>query len=783
MKKRVLIFVLIASFIRISAQSLPAEMHFSPDGRTLISGKQAPSGLYDSTLIREFRLNFSQSNYWQQMTANYATRTPIPASLSVDGLTLDSVGVGFKGNTSYQGVQNSQKKSFNITTDDYIDNQELMNYSTLNLNNAYQDESFLREVFYLHQIRKHIPAAKANFVHLFINEQDWGLYPNVQQLNKDFIEQWFYSNDGANFRAHVRTAGGPGGGPGGGSAQWGDGTAGLNYLGTDTALYQEGYTLKSSDIDSSWQHLVNGCYELNTIPANQLSSDLPQHLDIDRTLWFLASEIAFSDDDSYIFKGKMDYYVYFDPETRRLTPLEFDGNSVMAPNATTWSPFYNVNNVNYPLLNRLLTNPEYRQRYLAHLRVIIQDELNPVQCNAVLDNYKTQIDALVEADPKKLYTYTQFLSEVEALKSWIGSRNTYLNSNSEVAQQGPQINYVKYINSEGEEWSAPTENTEVNVQAQINLNNAVFGVYLYYSNQLTGIFEKVAMVDDGAHNDGAPGDGIFGASIGENSAGTYVRFYVEAVANNAQKSVSYLPRGAEHDVFVYQVRSNTSSVSGPVINEIMASNSAGASDQMGEYDDWIELYNNSSNAIDISGFYLTDNALNLDKWEIPAGTILPANGYLIFWADEDSSQGENHCNFKLSSLGESVMLFDADLNLVDSLNFGVEQTDVAFARIPNGTGNFVHQAPTFNTHNENGSSGINSAVSNHITLYPVPARERLHIKTDALSGESYAVFDAVGTLIYKGFLQSDTEINTSEWASGVYLLKVGSYTQRFTVQR
>jgi hypothetical protein len=676
-------------------------------------------------------------------------------------------------------VQNSQKKSFNIKTEEYITGQDIYGYSTLNLNNAFQDESFLREVFYLHQIKKHIPAAKANFVHLFINDQDWGIYPNIQQLNKDFIEQWFFSNDGANFRAHVRTASGPGGG---GGPQWGDGTAGLNYLGADTALYQTKYTLKSSDIDSSWQHLVDGCYALNNIPANQLTTDLPPELDIDRALWFLASEIAFSDDDSYVFKGKMDYYVYYDPETQRLTPIEFDGNSVMAANATNWSPFYNVNNVNYPLLNRLLNNPEYRQRYLAHLRVLIQDELNPVQCNAILDNYKSQIDALVNADPKKLYTYAQFLSEVESLKTWVSNRYSYLNSNAEVAQQGPEINFVKYSNSEGTEWASPAENTEVMIQAQINISNAILGVNLYYSDALIGTFVRTPMFDDGTHNDGLAGDGLFGASIPGNAAGTYVRFYVEAVANDVQKSVSYLPRGAEHDVFVYQVKSNNSEVSGPVINEIVASNSLGASDQMGEHDDWIELYNNSANPVDLSGFFLSDNILNLDKWEIPSGTILPANGYLIFWADEDSSQGWNHCNFKLSSLGESIMLFDAQLQLVDSLNFGAEQTDVAFARIPNGSGNFVHQAPTFNANNENGTSGIETSVSDNLVLFPVPAHQRLHIRTPLLSGETYTVFDLVGSKKASGILQNDTELNTSEWASGMYFLKTRLSVQRFSIQ-
>lgn len=290
------------------------------------------------------------------------------------------------------------------------------------------------------------------------------------------------------------------------------------------------------------------------------------------------------------------------------------------------------------------------------------------------------------------------------------------------------------------------------------------------------------MFDDGMHNDMGAGDGLFGANIPGFAAGTYMRFYVEAIANNAQKSVSYLPRGAEHDVFVYQVKSNNSSVVGPVINEIVASNSSGASDQLGEYDDWIELYNNSSNAVDLSGFFLSDNILNLDKWEIPAGSILPANGYMIFWADEDSSQGLNHCNFKLSSLGESVMLFDADLNLVDSLNFGAQQTDVAFARVPNGTGTFVHQAPTFNANNENNTSVMAELLSAELFLFPVPARDRLHIRASSISYETFTIFDVVGNIITTGKLQNDTELNTSAWASGVYFLKSGSRVQRFSVQ-
>lgn len=288
-----------------SAQTPPAEMHFSPDGHQLLTGNMVETGLYDESIVRTFEFTFTQSNYWTLLTQNYASKTNLLGTLKVDGVTYDSVGIRFKGNTSYQMTGSSQKKSFNITTDFVKEDQDVMGYSTLNLNNSFQDASFMREFYYLHQIRKHIPAAKASYIRLLINGVNWGVYPNVQQVNKDLIKEWFMTNDGTNWRADAPTSGGGGGG---GGAQWGDGTAALNYLGTDTASYKQYYTLKATEKDNCWNDLVVTCDKLNNTAVANLPTALPAYLDIDRTLWFLASEIAFTDDDSYVYKGKMDYY-------------------------------------------------------------------------------------------------------------------------------------------------------------------------------------------------------------------------------------------------------------------------------------------------------------------------------------------------------------------------------------------------------------------------------------------------------------------------------------------
>src|SRR5688572_9485707 len=163
LKLTVLVWLLL-SFSGIVAQTLPDEMYLTPDGRQLKSGGLQHQGLYNDSIVKSIYLTFPQPNYWTLLQNNYATHTDIPATMVVDGIVYDSVGVRFKGQTSYSQIPNSQKKSFNITVDYTDTNLDLEGYETLNLNNCFQDESFLREVFYLHQIRKHIPASKAAFV-------------------------------------------------------------------------------------------------------------------------------------------------------------------------------------------------------------------------------------------------------------------------------------------------------------------------------------------------------------------------------------------------------------------------------------------------------------------------------------------------------------------------------------------------------------------------------------------------------------------------------------------
>lgn len=104
-----LLLLLTVLFFQATAQNLPDEMHLSPDGRMLITGDLPNTGLFEQAIIRDIRLDFPQLNYWTLLQQNYNSKTDLPATMTVDGIVYDSVGVRFKGQTSYSGVQNSQK--------------------------------------------------------------------------------------------------------------------------------------------------------------------------------------------------------------------------------------------------------------------------------------------------------------------------------------------------------------------------------------------------------------------------------------------------------------------------------------------------------------------------------------------------------------------------------------------------------------------------------------------------------------------------------------------------
>ncbi len=191
---------------------------------------------------------------------------------------------------------------------------------------------------------------------------------------------------------------------------------------------------------------------------------------------------------------------------------------------------------------------------------------------------------------------------------------------------------------------------------------------------------------------------LYQANLGTFNDGTRIFFYITATDAEAETTVS--------DTLSFEV-----GYVAPVlfINEFMASNDSAYSDEFGEYDDWIEIYNPGSEAVDIGGMYITDDLEALTTWQIPDrtpdSTTIQPGGFLILWADKQSEQGILHVEIKLSGKGEQIGLtapngttvidsLTYDAGTAGAIGYGLD-TDKSCARQPDGSNNWVvDETPT-----------------------------------------------------------------------------------------
>ncbi len=249
--------------------------------------------------------------------------------------------------------------------------------------------------------------------------------------------------------------------------------------------------------------------------------------------------------------------------------------------------------------------------------------------------------------------------------------------------------------------AAPTQADDVTITAAIADDHALARQELFVD---TGAgFAPVALLDDGLHGDGAAGDGVFGALIAHQPLGATVRYYVEA-ADAPHGNVTRDPANAPGGFYSYVIGYLAPTV---VINEFLADNKHTLTDEYGQYDDWIELYNSGNAPVDLGGMYLTDDLTNTGKWQIPAPTVLAPHEYLVFWADSTPAQGRMHTSFALSKGGEQVGLYDTDANgrhEIDAYSFGAQTTDVSTGRMPDA-------GPAWQTFTAPTPSGPNSGLA------------------------------------------------------------------------
>lgn len=742
----------------------------------IVSACAFGQNFYDLNTIQTIRITFAQSNWDALLDAQKAGADgyTMATSVEINGILFDSVGVKYKGNSSYNA--NQVKNPFHIELDTYK-NHDYQGFTDIKLSNVAYDPTFVREALAFKILGNYMDAPLANYAKVYVNGNLLGLYTNVESISKKFVDSRFGSKSNSFFDCSPPAGAGP----------QTTNLPNLAYLGTDSAAYYSAYDMKSN---AGWNDLVN----LTNVLSNN-TTNIESVLDVDRTLWMLAFHNAFVNLDSYIGQFKQNYYLY-EADNGQFNPVIWDlnmcfgvfgmsgsGGNLTTATKRTLSPTLHATESNWPLVVKLLAVPSYKKRYFAHYKTILTEFISNGRYLTDAQAIQTLISAAVTSDVNK-FSYqsnitTNLTTDVQAgnnsapgLSSLMSARSTYLAALADFTNTQPAISSVAPSNT------SPQINSSVAITATVT-NTTSTAVYLGYRFSQNAIFTKVLMYDDGVHNDGAANDNKYGVSVTLRDAA--MQYYI--VAENAN-TAKFSPERAEHEFYTLNAALSATNV---VINELMASNSTTVADNNNQYDDWIELHNKSTAAVNVGGWYISDNAANRKKWQIPAGTTIPASGYLIIWADEDSSQNTTthlHANFKLSASGETVLLSGSDTAILDQVTYGQLITDKTYGRKPNGTGDFFVLSPTFNANNNTATTNtVDILADNDLKIFPNPANtEGVTVQLNVDKDFDLRVYNALGQMIFANKITNELHVDTQNWQAGMYVFKVGNIHKKVIVR-
>ncbi len=127
------------------------------------------------------------------------------------------------------------------------------------------------------------------------------------------------------------------------------------------------------------------------------------------------------------------------------------------------------------------------------------------------------------------------------------------------------------------------------------------------------------------------------------------------------------------------------------LNEIQPDNRTGATDRFGHRHAWTELFNGGTNALPLTGLYLSDSYTNLTRWPFPAGASIPARGFLTVWLDGNTGESivsEPHTSFTVPAQNGSLALVQVSggkTNILDYLNYGLVKADQSYGSTPEGS--------------------------------------------------------------------------------------------------
>lgn len=649
---------------------------------------------FEDTELTRYLMEVTEANLYL-LNVNIYSNDYVDADLTLEGEYFPGSGIRYRGGSSRELYKKSYK--LKLAAGEAHDNRDRFN---LNAEQRYPSMLTARLGYQTYDLLG-LPNPTTQEVHLDQNTEYIGVYLDIENVDNHFLERIGWSPSGNLYEAF----------------------SDLQLLPTYED-YQNDY-VKVNNEESDWYDIIGFVEWLDGTSPAQFHLEAGDRCDLDSYIDIYVCRIATADQDF----AWHNYYMYVNPANAKWhfvawdhdmtfdtyyaeSPIDLGSEAHPIPDETGMGRWDR-------LLNRVLEDDLYRYSYCKKLERFLNNGFSTQACIERIDSAYQEIyeDAIRDVYKQGKERPDLFENSTVSLNSFATLRVPFLLGEIESFITDPiltpyfRLNEIQSSNSTTMADEAGDYDPWIEIvnlaPVELDMENFV----LHYG-QDSWTLPAESVVDDYGFLliwlDGETGEGPLHASFTLSPGGG--NLWLEERHGGLADSVTF-PALSSDQVWAREVdgsgnwsgnliptpaATNTPLADpGPlVINEFMALNNSTIQDPAGDYDDWIEIYNPSLDAIPLAGLYLTDDLTRPTRWAFPDTSIAPGE-FLLVWCDDEVVEGVMHTVFKLSGDGEQVGLFDRDGETpIDTLTFGPQATDISYGRWPDGSDDWFFCNPS-----------------------------------------------------------------------------------------
>lgn len=420
---------------------------------------------------------------WQEMLDNPMSEEYYQCNVKINGETFYNVGIRPKGNTSLSSIamdETTNRYSFKLEFDQYVEGQTCYGLDKLVLNSNYADATNMKETL-IYDMYAYLDADASlyNYAKISVNGEYWGVYTALESVEDSFLLRNYGVDSGKLYKPETM---GMGGGDNKGGMDFGnmkappdnfnlknsnsedekESTTGENMPQTDKipdmgempemgempdmnggfSMDGSGANLNYSDDDldsysTIWEGEVGNTSKndhkrvVKALKNISEGTDLETYMDIDNLLKYMAVHVFSVNEDSLSGMMAHNYYLY--EENGKLNIIPWDYNLALGGMGGMGTSSDATDTINDPIDNSfsgtnffdtLMKNEEYHAKYYEYMQKLVDEYLLGGGFEKFYNRVRSQIDELVETDPNAFYTYDEYLAAVDTLCDVVKLRST-----------------------------------------------------------------------------------------------------------------------------------------------------------------------------------------------------------------------------------------------------------------------------------------------------------------------------------------------------------------------